>query len=91
MLACTASPQPGFTTTTVVSAAPATSTSTWPTPTVSIRTHGHPAASSDAHRLEGGEREPAEVAAGRHRADEHAVVGGVVGHADAVAEDGAAA
>ena len=46
LLACTASPQPGLTTTTVVSAAPATSTSTWPTPTVSTITHGHPAASS---------------------------------------------
>ena len=45
LLACTESPQPGFTTTTVVSAAPATSTSTWPTPTVSITIQGHPAAS----------------------------------------------
>ena len=45
LLAWTASPHPGFTTTTVVSAAPATSTSTWPTPTVSISTHGHPVAS----------------------------------------------
>ena len=44
----------------------------------------------DAHRFEGGEREPTEVAARGHRTDEHAVVGGVVGHADAIAEDGAA-
>ena len=46
MFACTPSPQPGFTTTTVVSAFPAISTSTWPTPTVSTSTHGFPAASS---------------------------------------------
>ena len=90
LLACTASPQPGFTTTTVVSAAPATSTSTWPTPTVSIRTHGQPDGVEHPHGLEGGQREAAEVAAGGHRADEHAVVGGVVGHAHPVAEDGAA-
>ena len=37
------------------------------------------------------DREAAEVAAGRHRADEHAGVGRVVLHADAVAEDRAAA
>ena len=90
LLAWTASPQPGFTTTTVVSAAPATSTSTWPTPTVSISTHGQPTASSDPDGLGRGERQPAEVAAGGHRPDEHAVVGGVVAHADPVAEDGAA-
>ena len=46
--ACTSSPQPGFTTTTVVSAWPAISTSTWPTPTVSTTTHGLPTASSTA-------------------------------------------
>ena len=44
--ACTASPHPGFTTTTVVSAWPAISTSTCPTPTVSMRIHGVPTASS---------------------------------------------
>src|SRR5690606_15381708 len=43
LLACTASPQPGLTTTIVVSACPATSTSTWPTPTVSSSTQGNPA------------------------------------------------
>ena len=46
LFACTESPQPGFTTTTVVSALPAISTSTWPTPTVSTRTHKRPMASS---------------------------------------------
>src|SRR5690606_19794725 len=44
----------------------------------------------DAHGLGGGEGEPAEVAPRGHRADEHAVVEGVVLHADAVAEDGTA-
>ena len=46
LFACTESPQPGFTTTTVVSALPAISTSTWPTPTVSTKIHGQPTASS---------------------------------------------
>jgi hypothetical protein len=46
LLACTASPHPGFTTTTVVSLWPTTSTSTWPTPTVSSSTQGNPAAVS---------------------------------------------
>src|SRR5207302_1464129 len=45
LLACTPSPHRGFTTTTVVSAAPATSISTCPTPTVSMMIHGLPAAS----------------------------------------------
>ena len=45
LFACTVSPHPGFTTTTVVSASPAISTSTCPTPTVSITTHCIPAAS----------------------------------------------
>ena len=40
-----------------------------------------------ADRLRRRERQPAEVAAGGHRADEHAGVGGVVLHAHAVAED----
>ena len=90
LLACTASPQPGFTTTTVVSAAPATSTSTWPTPTVSTSTHRQPDGVEHPDRLGRGQRQPAEVAAGGHRADEHAGVEGVVLHADPVAEDGAA-
>ena len=40
LLAWTASPHPGLTTTSVVSAWPTTSTSTWPTPTVSRTTQG---------------------------------------------------
>ena len=43
-----------------------------------------------ADRLGRGQRQAAEVATGGHRADEHAGVGGVVLHADPVAEDGAA-
>ena len=43
-----------------------------------------------ADRLRRRQRQPAEVAAGRHRADEHARVGGVVLHPHAVAEDGPA-
>ena len=39
LLAWIASPQPGVTTTIVVSAVPAIATSTWPTPTVSTSTH----------------------------------------------------
>ena len=46
LFACTLSPQPGLTTTTVVSALPAISTSTCPTPTVSTRIHRRPTASS---------------------------------------------
>src|SRR5262245_1822552 len=44
----------------------------------------------DAHRLRGRQRQSAEVTTGGHRPDEHALVGGVVLHADAVAEDGPA-
>ena len=44
-----------------------------------------------AHRLRRRDREPAEVTARRHRADEHAGVGRVLLHADAVTEDRAAA
>ena len=43
-----------------------------------------------AHRMRRCTREPAELAARRHRAHEHAVVGVVVLHADAVTEDRAA-
>ena len=39
------------------------------------------------HRLGGGERESPEMAACGHRADEHAGVGGVVLHPNAIAED----
>ena len=46
MLACIESPQPGVTTTAVVSAADAISTSIWPTPTVSTITTPMPAAPS---------------------------------------------
>ena len=87
LLACTLSPHPGLTTTTVVSALPATSTSTWPTPTVSTQHQPVPEGVEQPNRLGRGERQPAEVAARGHRADEHPVVGGVVLHAHPVAED----
>ena len=45
----------------------------------------------DERGFAGRAREAAEVAARRHAADEHAVVAGVRLHADAVAEDRAAA
>jgi len=47
LFACTASPIPGFITTTAVSAARTTSTSTWPTPTVSTITGSNPTASNN--------------------------------------------
>ena len=88
LLACTASPQPGFTTTTVVSASPATSTSTWPTPTVSMSTQVAAGRVEHPGRLRGGHGQTAEVAAGGHRADEDVVVEGVVAHPHPVAQDG---
>ena len=90
LFACTLSPQPGLTTTTVVSALPATSTSTCPTPDGLDEDPAVPEGVEQADRLGRGERQPAEVAARRHRADEHAGVGGVVLHAHPVAEDGPA-
>ena len=90
MFACTPSPQPGLTTTTVVSAAPAISSSTWPTPTVSTRIHGVPLASSTRIACGVAVGEAAELAARGHRTDEHAGIGGVGAHAHAVAEDGPA-
>jgi hypothetical protein len=65
---------------------PATSTSLWPTPTVSTSTTSQPGGVEHAQRLRRRPRQPAEVAAGGHRADEHARVGGVLLHPDAVAE-----
>ena len=68
----------------------ATSTSDWPTPTVSMSTTSQPGGVEHAQRLRRGRRQPAEMAAGGHRADEDALVGGVLLHADAVAEQRAA-
>ena len=83
-------PQPGVTTTIVVSAVPAIATSTWPTPTVSTRTHAYPAASSTRTACGVARDSPPISPARGHGAHEHAVVGVVILHADAVAEDGAA-
>ena len=90
LLACMASPQPGVTTTTVVSAADAMSTSICPTPTVSTMTTPNPAAPS-RRMASGTAREPAQVAPGGHRADEHGRVEGVLAHTHPVAQDGASA
>ncbi len=66
------------------------STSSCPTPTVSMSTISRPAASSTSAASAGRLREAAQVAARRHAADEHAGVGGVRLHADAIAQDCAA-
>ena len=90
LLACIESPHPGFTTTTVVSAADATSTSTWPTPTVSTITTGMPAAAST--RTASGtarDRPPRWPRVAIERMNTP-VVEGVVLHAHPVAEDGPA-
>ena len=90
LIACTSSPMPGTSTTTVTCARPAISTSSCPTPTVSMRTKSLPAASSRRAMSAGGAGQAAERAARGHGADEDAGVGVVLLHADAVAEDGAA-
>ncbi len=87
MLACMESPQPGVTTTTVVSAADAISTSIWPTPTVSTMTTRDAGRTEQAHGVGHGQGEPAEVAPRRHGPDEHGRVEGVLAHAHAVAQD----
>ena len=84
--AWTESPEPGISTSSTVSAMPITSTSLWPVPTVSRKTTSLPAASSSEQRLQRRLREPAEVAARPHRADEDAGVEEVVGEPDPVAE-----
>ena len=91
LFACTPSPHPGFTTTTVVSAAPRSRPPPDRRRPSRRGSTASPAASSTRMRLRRRERETAEVTAGGHRADEHARVGGVVLHADAVTEDRAAA
>ena len=84
------SPKPGATTSSVVSASEAISTSACPTPTVSTSTTSQPRRVEHPQRLRHGGRQPAELAARGHRADEHALVGGVVLHPHPVAEQRAA-
>ena len=86
-----ASPQPGVTTTTVVSAADAMSTSICPTPTVSTMTTTQPGGAEQADGIGNGQGQPAQVAARGHRADEDGRVERVLTHAHAVAQDGAPA
>ena len=85
------SPQPGVTTTAVVSAADAMSTSIWPTPTVSMMTTPKPGRAEHPHGVGHGQREAAQVAPGGHGADEDGRVQRVLAHAHPVAQDGPAA
>ena len=85
-----ASPMPGASSTSVVSARLATSTSAWPDADGLDEHDVAAGALQHPHRLRGGRGEPAEVAAAGHRPDVDARVGGVVLHADPVAEDRAA-
>ena len=91
MLACRESPQPGVTTTTVVSQAEATSTSIWPTPTVSTSTTGIPAAPSTRSASGTASARPPRWPRVAIERMNTLGVGGVVLHADPVAQDGAAA
>ena len=84
--AWTESPEPGISTSRTVSATWSISTSLCPMPTVSTKRSSFPAASSTSSGLQRRLGEPAEVAARRHRADEHARVEEVVGEPDPVAE-----
>ncbi len=83
-------PCPGASSTSVVSASEATSTSAWPTPTVSTSTTSQPAPSSTRTACGVAAASPPRWPAAGHRPDVDARVGGVVLHADPVAEDRAA-
>ena len=88
--ACTSSPSPGTSTTTLTSAAPTISTSSWPTPDRLHDDHVLARGGQDREHVRRGRGQPAQVPAGGHGADEHALVEGMGLHADAVAEDRAA-
>ena len=75
--AWTASPQPGFSTTRVVSHASVISTSAWPTPTVSMIDDVVADGIEDPDGLGRGQRQAPEMSSRRHGTDEHALVGGV--------------
>ena len=83
-------PCPGASSTTVVSASATISTSDCPTPDRLDQHHVAAGRVEHPQRLRRGPGQAAEVAAGGHRADEHAVVGGVLAHPDPVAEQRAA-
>src|SRR3972149_6396666 len=106
LIACTSSPAPGTLITIVVWAVSATSTSSCPAPTVSTMITSLCAASitvttsfvvgaspPSAPRAASvrGRRQPAQRPARRHRADEHAGIGGELLHPDPVAQHSAAA
>ncbi len=90
LMAWMSSPMPGTSTTTDTSAVFTISTSSCPTPTVSTMTFCVAGGVENRHGVHGRAREPAEVPARRHRADEDAGVEPERLHAYAVAEDGAA-
>ena len=84
------SPSPGGQTTTRVSASATIAVSDWPVPTVSTMTRSKPRVEAVDRRARRA-RQAAELAAGRERADEGVRMRRVRTHADAVAEDRAAA
>ena len=88
--ACTASPEPGISTSTTVSAAVATPISFWPGADRLDEDDVLPGGVEDEHGLQRRLGEAARVAAGAHRADEHAGVEEVLGEPDPVAEERAA-
>jgi hypothetical protein len=69
----------------------AISTSACPAPTVSIENDLKAGGVEQLDDGGGGARQPAQAAAGSHAADENARVTAQVAHADAIAEQGAAA
>ena len=89
--ACTASPEPGISTSTTVSAIETTPISFWPVPTVSTKTTSLPAASRTSTACSVASARPPGVAARAHRADEDAGIEEVLGEPDPVAEQRPAA
>ncbi len=88
--ACTSSPVPGTSVTIEMSAVRMMSTSSWPTPTVSMIDDVLAGGVEHERGVAGRARQAAEVAARRHAADEHALVGRVRLHPQPIAEHGAA-
>ena len=89
--AWTSSPAPGTSVTSETSAVRTMSTSSWPDADGLDEDDVLAGRVEHERDLAGRAREAAEVAARRHAADEHAGVAGVRLHADAIAEDRAAA
>ena len=91
LLACMESPQPGVTTTTVVSARRRDVDLHLPDPDRLDDDHAQAGRAEQADGVGDGQGEPAEVTARRHRPDEHRRIERVLAHAHAVTQDGAAA